>query len=36
VSIPWGTAVNTEDGTFKSNEELKEIYAARASRLTAR
>ena len=26
VSIPWGTAVNTEDGTFKSIDELKEIY----------
>ena len=26
VSIPWGTAVNTEDGTFKSLEDLKKIY----------
>jgi len=26
VSIPWGTAVNTEDGRFKSIEELKTIY----------
>ena len=26
VSIPWGTAVNTEDGTFKSLDELKKIY----------
>jgi len=29
VSIPWGTAVNTEDGTFKSNDELKEIYGGK-------
>ena len=29
VSIPWGTAVNTEDGTFKSTDELKEIYGGR-------
>ncbi len=29
VSIPWGTAVNTEDGTFKSVEELKEIYGGK-------
>jgi len=29
VSIPWGTAVNTEDGTFKSHEELKEIYGGK-------
>ena len=29
VSIPWGTAVNTEDGTFKSTEELKEIYGGK-------
>jgi thiosulfate/3-mercaptopyruvate sulfurtransferase len=26
VSIPWGTAVNPEDGSFKSIEELKSIY----------
>ena len=26
VSIPWATAVNAEDGTFKSNDELKKIY----------
>lgn len=25
-SIPWARAVNTEDGTFKSATELKEIY----------
>ncbi len=29
VSIPWGTAVNTEDGTFKSIDELKEIYGGK-------
>ena len=29
VSIPWGTAVNTEDGTFKSTDELKEIYGGK-------
>ena len=29
VSIPWGTAVNTEDGTFKSTEELKQIYGGK-------
>jgi thiosulfate/3-mercaptopyruvate sulfurtransferase len=29
VSIPWGTAVNTEDGSFKSTEELKEIYGGK-------
>lgn len=27
VNIPWGTVVNPEDGTFRSAEELKEIYA---------
>ncbi|RIK38912.1 MAG: sulfurtransferase [Chloroflexi bacterium] len=27
VNVPWGTAV-AEDGTFKSVEELREIYAA--------
>jgi thiosulfate/3-mercaptopyruvate sulfurtransferase len=26
VSIPWGTAVNAEDGSFKSIDELKAIY----------
>ena len=29
VSIPWGTAVNTEDGSFKSIDELKEIYSGK-------
>ena len=29
VSIPWGTAVNTEDGSFKSLDELKEIYGGK-------
>jgi len=29
ASIPWGTAVNTEDGTFKSLDELKEIYGGK-------
>jgi len=29
VSIPWGTAVNAEDGTFKSVPELKEIYGGK-------
>ena len=29
VSIPWGTAVNTEDGSFKSLDELKEIYSGK-------
>jgi thiosulfate/3-mercaptopyruvate sulfurtransferase len=29
VSIPWGTAVNSEDGTFKSQDELKEIYGGK-------
>jgi thiosulfate/3-mercaptopyruvate sulfurtransferase len=28
VSIPWATAVN-EDGTFKSSEQLKEIYSGK-------
>jgi len=28
-SIPWGTAANAEDGTFKSAEELREIYDER-------
>lgn len=27
VNVPWGRAVNTADGTFKSSEELKKIYA---------
>jgi thiosulfate/3-mercaptopyruvate sulfurtransferase len=26
VSIPWGTAVNAENGAFKSLDELKKIY----------
>jgi thiosulfate/3-mercaptopyruvate sulfurtransferase len=26
VSIPWGTAVNAENGSFKSQDELKQIY----------
>ena len=26
-NIPWATAANSEDGTFKSAEELKDIYA---------
>ena len=29
ASIPWATAVNAEDGTFKSNAELKEIYGGK-------
>ncbi len=29
VSIPWGTAVNAEDGSFKSVAELKEIYGGK-------
>jgi thiosulfate/3-mercaptopyruvate sulfurtransferase len=29
ASIPWATAVNAEDGTFKSVEELKEIYGGK-------
>ena len=29
ASIPWATAVNAEDGTFKSTDELKEIYGAK-------
>jgi len=29
VSIPWATAVNAEDGTFKSHDELKEIYGGK-------
>jgi thiosulfate/3-mercaptopyruvate sulfurtransferase len=28
-SIPWGTAANPDDGTFKSAEELREIYEQR-------
>src|SRR5690606_39248776 len=27
VNVPWGTIVN-EDGTFKSPDEIREIYAA--------
>ncbi len=29
ASIPWATAVNAEDGTFKSTDELKEIYGGK-------
>lgn len=29
VNVPWGTAVNQADGTFKSAEELKKIYAGK-------
>ncbi len=29
VNVPWGTIVNQEDGTFKSPEELKAIYAGK-------
>jgi thiosulfate/3-mercaptopyruvate sulfurtransferase len=29
VSIPWGTAVNPDNGAFKSLDELKEIYGGR-------
>ena len=29
ASIPWATAVNAEDGTFKSEQELKEIYGGK-------
>ena len=29
VSIPWVTAVNTEDGTFKGLEQLQEIYGGK-------
>ena len=29
ANIPWGTAVNEADGTFKSVEELREIYGSR-------
>ena len=25
-NVPWSQAVNTEDGTFKSAEELRQIY----------
>lgn len=28
VNVPWGKAVNEADGTFKSPEELKALYAA--------
>lgn len=28
VNVPWGSAVNPEDGTFKSVEELRAIYGA--------
>ena len=29
-SVPWSTAVNTEDGTFKNFNELTEIYSKNA------
>ena len=29
ANIPWATAVNAEDGTFKSTDELKEIYGGK-------
>ena len=29
ANIPWGTAVNQDDGTFKSVEELREIYGGK-------
>ncbi len=29
ASIPWATAVSAEDGTFKSVDELKEIYGGK-------
>ena len=29
VSIPWSTAVNDEDSTFKSADELREIYGGK-------
>jgi thiosulfate/3-mercaptopyruvate sulfurtransferase len=29
ASIPWATAVNAEDGTFKNVDELKEIYGGK-------
>ena len=32
ANIPWGTAVNEADGTFKSVEELREIYGGRGIR----
>jgi thiosulfate/3-mercaptopyruvate sulfurtransferase len=25
-SVPWGRAINPEDGTFKTAEELRAIY----------
>ncbi|MCC5806474.1 MAG: sulfurtransferase [Opitutales bacterium] len=28
VNVPWGEAVNPRDGTFKSKDELREVYAA--------
>lgn len=27
VNVPWGTVVNPDDGTFRSADELKQIYA---------
>jgi thiosulfate/3-mercaptopyruvate sulfurtransferase len=29
ASIPWATAVNADDGTFKSTDDLKEIYGGK-------
>lgn len=29
VNVPWNTAVNPADGTFRSIDELREIYAAK-------
>ena len=29
ANIPWATAVNTEDGTFKSADELSQIYGGK-------
>lgn len=29
VNVPWGSAVNAEDGTFKSADELRALYAAK-------
>ena len=30
-SVPWLTAVNEEDGTFKSADELQEIYGGKGA-----
>jgi thiosulfate/3-mercaptopyruvate sulfurtransferase len=29
INIPWGLAVNDQDGTFKSREELEKLYQSR-------